>query len=173
MSSFLVSPAAHFPCMLSQSTLQSTNNTSGSYKKDNSWLFFPGPPQGKNIHINPHFRPPPGGRGMPEGKELGSQWQLLREFVQILLSKMDLSIFTSTQCDKYPLCDSEKTQRVNKSWDPQGIRLQDCQILSMDGYTSEDMKDHIFELCRTMWRHRWSMQLYTQVNHLWNLCLKK
>ena len=32
-------------------------------------MFFPGPPQGKNIHINPHFRPPPGGRGMPEGKE--------------------------------------------------------------------------------------------------------
>ena len=31
------------------------------------YCLFSGPPQGKNIHINPHFRPPPGGRGMPEG----------------------------------------------------------------------------------------------------------
>ena len=37
------------------------------YNLCNIYCLFSGPPQGKNIHINPHFRPPPGGRGMPEG----------------------------------------------------------------------------------------------------------
>ena len=40
-------------------------------------------------------------------------------------------------------------------------------------YVNEYMKDHIFELWRKIWIYGWSSQLYTQLEQLWNLSLKK
>ena len=33
---------------------------------------------------------------------------------------------------------------------------------------NEYMKDHIFELWGKIWRHNWSLQLYTELMQLWN-----
>ena len=38
---------------------------------------------------------------------------------------------------------------------------------------SENMKDHIFELRRKIWRHDWSSHLYKQLQQLWNESLRK
>jgi len=60
----LISPACCPKALFNQLTIHQIHT-----KRIITDFFFPGPPQGKNIHINPHFRPPPGGRGMPDGKE--------------------------------------------------------------------------------------------------------
>ena len=47
--------------------------------------FLGPPPQGKNIHINPHFRPPPGGRGNPEGTVCGPSLPLKVSTVKLVI----------------------------------------------------------------------------------------